>query len=156
MQERLRHATLYFLIALLAFTATYAFLTSDAGESFLRWSEGRERTVSRLLQTDPCPADAAGSFSCWDAYYERLLDEYGSHVALYELKARYEGGGPVRGVAANGVNYPRLWIGAVINKTMNRIVAMPKFALAGMAWQGYFLDTEGNTFGVHQPDENAK
>ncbi len=35
-------------------------------------------------------------------------------------------------------------------------VAMPKFALVGMAWQGYFLDTEGNTFGVHQPDVNAK
>ena len=34
--------------------------------------------------------------------------------------------------------------------------AMPKFALAGMAWQGYFLDTEGNTFGLHQPDANAK
>ncbi|RJQ29894.1 VOC family protein [Candidatus Parcubacteria bacterium] len=36
------------------------------------------------------------------------------------------------------------------------IVAMPKFALPGMAWQGYFLDTEGNTFGIHQPDPNAK
>lgn len=36
------------------------------------------------------------------------------------------------------------------------IVALPKFAIAGMAWQGYFLDTEGNTFGVHQPDKNAK
>ena len=35
-------------------------------------------------------------------------------------------------------------------------VAMPKFAIAGMAWQGYFLDTEGNTFGIHQPDSNAK
>ncbi len=35
-------------------------------------------------------------------------------------------------------------------------VAMPKFAIPGMAWQGYFLDTEGNTFGVHQPDKNAK
>ena len=35
-------------------------------------------------------------------------------------------------------------------------VAMPKFALPGMAWQGYFLDTEGNTFGVHQTDPNAK
>ena len=35
-------------------------------------------------------------------------------------------------------------------------VAMPKFALAGMAWQGYYLDTEGNTFGIHQPDTNAK
>jgi uncharacterized protein len=35
------------------------------------------------------------------------------------------------------------------------IVALPKMALSGMAWQGYFLDTEGNTFGVHQPDPNA-
>ncbi|HEX7342846.1 MAG TPA: VOC family protein [bacterium] len=35
-------------------------------------------------------------------------------------------------------------------------VAMPKFAIPGMAWQGYFLDTEGNTFGVHQPDKNAR
>lgn len=36
------------------------------------------------------------------------------------------------------------------------VVAMPKFALPKMAWQGYFLDTEGNTFGIHQPDENAE
>lgn len=35
-------------------------------------------------------------------------------------------------------------------------IAMPKFALAGMAWQGYYLDTEGNTFGIHQADLNAK
>lgn len=35
-------------------------------------------------------------------------------------------------------------------------VAMPKFAIPKMAWQGYFLDTEGNTFGVHQPDTNAE
>jgi hypothetical protein len=34
-------------------------------------------------------------------------------------------------------------------------VALPKFALPGIAWQGYYLDTEGNTFGVHQSDENA-
>src|SRR3989344_3791542 len=34
-------------------------------------------------------------------------------------------------------------------------VAMPKFALPKMAWQGYYLDTEGNTFGIHQPDVNA-
>ncbi len=35
-------------------------------------------------------------------------------------------------------------------------VAMPKFAIGNMAWQGYFLDTEGNTFGLHQTDPNAK
>ena len=29
-------------------------------------------------------------------------------------------------------------------------VALPKMALGEMAWQGYYLDTEGNTFGVHQ------
>lgn len=34
-------------------------------------------------------------------------------------------------------------------------VAMPKFALPGMAWQGYFLDTEKNVFGIHQPDVAA-
>lgn len=36
------------------------------------------------------------------------------------------------------------------------VVAMPKMAIAGMAWQGYFLDTEGNVFGLHQLDKNAK
>ena len=35
-------------------------------------------------------------------------------------------------------------------------VAMPKFAMTGMAWQGYYIDTEGNTFGLHQTDPNAK
>lgn len=35
-------------------------------------------------------------------------------------------------------------------------VALPKYALPGMAWQGYYLDTEGNIIGIHQADENAK
>ena len=35
-------------------------------------------------------------------------------------------------------------------------VALPKMALTGMAWQGYFHDTDGNIFGVHQADLNAK
>lgn len=34
-------------------------------------------------------------------------------------------------------------------------VALPKTALTGMAWQGYYLDPEGNTFGIHQPDPEA-
>lgn len=36
------------------------------------------------------------------------------------------------------------------------IVAMDKFAIPGKCWQGYFLDTDGNTFGVYQPDGTAK
>ena len=34
-------------------------------------------------------------------------------------------------------------------------IALPKFAVPGVCWQGYFLDTEGNTFGVFQPDAGA-
>ena len=35
-------------------------------------------------------------------------------------------------------------------------VALPKFAVPGICWQGYFIDTEGNTFGIFQVDPNAK
>lgn len=35
-------------------------------------------------------------------------------------------------------------------------VALPKFALPNTCWQGYFLDQEGNTFGIFQVDPNAR
>jgi predicted enzyme related to lactoylglutathione lyase len=35
-------------------------------------------------------------------------------------------------------------------------IAMPKFAVPGVCWQGYFIDAEGNTFGLFQPDPAAK
>jgi len=35
-------------------------------------------------------------------------------------------------------------------------VALPKYALPGMAWQGYYLDTEGNTIGIHEADPDAR
>lgn len=34
-------------------------------------------------------------------------------------------------------------------------VALPKFAVPGICWQGYFVDTEGNTFGIFEVDPNA-
>jgi uncharacterized protein len=34
-------------------------------------------------------------------------------------------------------------------------VASEKFAVPGKCWQGYFLDTEGNVFGLFQVDEKA-
>jgi len=35
-------------------------------------------------------------------------------------------------------------------------IALPKFAVSGKCWQGYFLDNEGNTFGIFEVDETAK
>ncbi len=36
------------------------------------------------------------------------------------------------------------------------VVALPKSAVPGVCWQGYFLDPEGNTFGIFQADPNAR
>jgi predicted enzyme related to lactoylglutathione lyase len=35
-------------------------------------------------------------------------------------------------------------------------IALPKFAVPGVCWQGYFLDTERNTFGMFQADPQAR
>jgi predicted enzyme related to lactoylglutathione lyase len=44
---------------------------------------------------------------------------------------------------------------AKIILTLGGIVAMPKFAVPKTCWQGYFIDTEGNTFGIFQVDTSA-
>jgi uncharacterized protein len=35
-------------------------------------------------------------------------------------------------------------------------VAMPKFAVPGKCWQGYFIDLDNNTFGIFEIDVHAK
>lgn len=35
-------------------------------------------------------------------------------------------------------------------------IALPKFAVPGICWHGYFIDLEGNTFGIFQADQMAK
>lgn len=48
------------------------------------------------------------------------------------------------------------------DKTSNSIinsgghVAMPKFAVPGRCWQGYFIDPDNNVFGIFQVDASAK
>ena len=35
-------------------------------------------------------------------------------------------------------------------------IVAPKMPIPGMGWLAYFKDTEGNTFGIMQPDSEAK
>ena len=35
-------------------------------------------------------------------------------------------------------------------------IAMPKFAIPGRCWQGYFIDLDNNAFGIFEVDANAK
>lgn len=46
---------------------------------------------------------------------------------------------------------------SVTNKIMSNggQVALDKFPVIGRCWQGYFIDTEGNTFGIFEVDEKA-
>jgi uncharacterized protein len=83
-------------------------------------------------------------------------DELGINGALMQR----QGNPPEPGQAING--YTCTMGVEDYDSTEQRIlnlggkVARPKHALPGMAWQGYYQDTEGNIFGIHQPDENAK
>jgi predicted enzyme related to lactoylglutathione lyase len=36
------------------------------------------------------------------------------------------------------------------------IIAVPKMAIQGKCWQGYFLDPDQNAFGIFEVDEKAK
>ncbi|MBX4210475.1 VOC family protein [Candidatus Parcubacteria bacterium] len=40
-------------------------------------------------------------------------------------------------------------------KNLGGKIALPKFPVPGICWQGYFLDTEGNTFGIFEVDKKA-
>ena len=44
---------------------------------------------------------------------------------------------------------------AKIILTQGGIIALPKFAVPNTCWQGYFVDTEGNTFGIFEVDPKA-
>jgi hypothetical protein len=44
--------------------------------------------------------------------------------------------------------------GSLIIKNGGRI-ALPKFAIPGRCWQGYFIDPDNNTFGIFEVDEKA-
>lgn len=44
---------------------------------------------------------------------------------------------------------------AAIILSLGGVVALPKFPVPGKCWQGYFIDTEGNTFGIFEVDEQA-
>jgi len=83
-------------------------------------------------------------------------DELGVNGALVQRRGPApEPGQPLSGYACTmGVgNYDETEAKIV---SLGGQIALPKYALPGMAWQGYYLDPEGNVFGIHQPDKSAK
>ncbi len=73
---------------------------------------------------------------------------------------RRQGAGPVEMQAVNayvctiGVSDIDAMLKAV--PAQGGSLAVPKMPIPGMGWLAYFKDTEGNIFGVMQPDTSAK
>lgn len=104
------------------------------------------------------------TFEDWSSYagmpYFGAVTGDANELGINGALMKRQGASPEPGQAVNG--YACTMGVADYDSTEAKIVslggmvAMPKFALPGMAWQGYYLDTEGNIFGIHQPDESAK
>lgn len=91
-------------------------------------------------------------------YFGATTGEEGTPGINGAIMAR-QGSGAGPGAAVNGAV---LTVGCEDYDTVHQAilaaggqVAVPKGALPGMAWQGYYLDSEGNVFGLHQPDPEA-
>ncbi len=85
---------------------------------------------------------------------------------------RIENGGINGGLLKRPVNIPPTEYGtnaytcsievANFDKTSDLIiksgghVALPKFAVPGRCWQGYFMDQDNNVFGIFQVDSSAQ
>lgn len=116
--------------------ATAAFYTSVFGWEIKKW-EG-------------------GQFEYWMVMTGKEGEQGGINGGL----TRRMGQGPVDGQAVNA--YVCTIIVSSYEEYAAKIEAVggknvvPKMALVGMAWQGYFKDPEGNIFGLHQIDHNAK
>ncbi|MFV0457339.1 MAG: VOC family protein [Actinomycetales bacterium] len=82
-------------------------------------------------------------------------DEAGINGAIMQRQsANMPVGGPVAGAVLT-IGSDDFDATAAAIEAAGGTVALPKHALPGMAWQGYFHDTENNVFGVHQPDPDA-
>ncbi len=80
-------------------------------------------------------------------------DKMGINGGLLERQGERGGDSPTAFVCTIGVADFDATAAAILAAGGHEVI--PKTALTGMAWQGYFRDTEGNTFGVHQPDPSA-
>jgi uncharacterized protein len=111
------------------------------------------------------PARAIGFYS--NVFGWTFIEEKGLDIEYWRIEAETEDGGllrrtdkaPPKGSGANA------FVCSIevedFDDTANKIlrlggtVAFAKFPVTGRCWQGYFIDPEGNNFGISQADENA-
>lgn len=97
-----------------------------------------------------------GQFEYWMVMTGKQDEQGGINGGLIRRK----GAAPAPGAAVSG--YVCTMIVDSYEEIAQKIIAnggaeaLPKMAIAGMAWQGYFTDPDGNIFGIHQIDPHAQ
>jgi len=116
------------------------------------------------IQADD-PARAIGFYS--NVFGWTFTEEKGLDVEYWRIEAEEEEGGllrrpekaPPKGAGTNAFvcSFEVDDFDGTAQKIqrLGGTVAEPKFAVPGRCWQGYFIDPEGNTFGMYEVDENA-
>jgi predicted enzyme related to lactoylglutathione lyase len=93
-------------------------------------------------------------------YWGVMTCAKGAANAINGGMMRRKGPAPENGAAVNAFVCTLLVedIDALMKKAEahGATLAVPKAAIPGMAWQGYMKDPDGNLFGLHQADVNAK
>jgi hypothetical protein len=90
---------------------------------------------------------------------------WGGPMEYWLVKTGSDGPGIDGGIMRHNPNMPRTvnTIGvSSVDEYLKKVtsnggkVAAPKMAIPGVGWQAYCIDTEGNVFGIHQPDQSAR
>jgi predicted enzyme related to lactoylglutathione lyase len=99
-------------------------------------------------------------FSKWDGPIEYWLISTGTGPGIDGGMMRRQGPAPIEGAAVNSyVNTITVDnLDEITQKISNKSgkLVVPKKAIPSMGWLAYFMDIDGNIFGVMQPDTTAK
>jgi predicted enzyme related to lactoylglutathione lyase len=87
-------------------------------------------------------------------YYR--IETNGMHGGLLQRPAPVPTVGSGTNAYVNSVEVESFDNTAALILTNGGTVALPKFAVPGKCWQGYFLDADHNTFGIFEVDPEAK
>lgn len=101
-----------------------------------------------------------GQMEYWGIYTGRTKDTEGKVIGINGGLLPRNGPGPADGAGINSFvcTMEVEDINAMIQKVeaAGGKVVVPKKAIAGLLWQAFCKDTEGNIFGLVQNDPNAK
>lgn len=123
-------------------------------------AEDVERAIKFYTEVFEWKIERYGEMEYWGIYTGRGTGSDGGQIGINGGLLPRKGPKPVDGAAVNAFvcTIQTDDIDAMMKKVVEAggTVVVEKTAVAGMMWNGYCKDTEGNIFGLMQDDPSAK